>query len=76
MLMWTTRCTPAFLGSFEKSEGILHGIGVFEQAVIKSHPVGVVENRDAFPVVGQELWMVEMERECLDSITERIQPGQ
>jgi hypothetical protein len=59
----------------EESEGVSHGIGMLELAVIESHPVGVVEDRDALQVLGQETGLVEMERVRLDAISERIHSG-
>jgi hypothetical protein len=65
-----------FPGGLEESEGILHGIGVLEEAVVEPHPVGVVENRHAFQLLGQDFRLVEMERERFDPVAKGIRSGQ
>ena len=75
MLTWTIRWTPACLAASKRVSVLLHGVGVLEQAVIEPHPVGVVEDRDALQVLGQEIRLVEMERERLDAVAKRIRLG-
>src|SRR5450759_1860462 len=59
----------------EESEGVPHGIGVRELAVVEANPVGVVEDRDALQVLGQESGLIKIEMVWLDAISERIRSG-
>ena len=43
-----------FPGGLEEGEGVLHGVGVLEQAVVEPHPVRIVEDRDALQMLSQE----------------------
>ena len=74
MLTWTMRDArpPCRL---EESLRVAHGVGVLEQAMIESHPVGVVEHRDAAELPDEQIRLVEVERKCLDAIAEGVFAG-
>ena len=76
MLTWTMRSTPAFLAAVEQDERIAHGVGVLEEAMVESHPIGVVEDRHALEVFGQPVRPVEIEGERPDAVAKGICPRQ